>query len=1037
MATGYSFYGGKQGRTYHLVQHYDSIHAMVEAFQKGGSYTDANYNEYVIIDTIINKNNYSSPENGMIFRRGFNYDEKFNPQGIQLVNNTIRKEDTINGVKIYYDKVQDANGTFHYEFNEERFKTALTNFAQHPGGGAEYVGQIVGPQGESPELKLLKWDEFQKIYNDSNNAGNSKTLYVHELEAGKIEHNGTLQIQDNVRYGYCTIKDADGNVEGAVISFKIPYTVFEYTAESGSPYGPKINELISLPTSGVPGEYYKVGGKTYIWDTTAEKTVTIDKTTGVKTVTHGGAWVEATPWTAAYDEEAKRWKYTSLVREKAESKDHNYFKSYDITVPGGIRGTDVEKIAIDSTNKDQQYFYYKTRDYTHKLEGEESDQIKLGDYKVIAVHGITDNGHNAIYDAYKAGAAYKAGDIVSHPSLPSDIVMIATKGGASKGLSSIAKVVGSEIKDGDIIWRTIAKNYIPPDLLNVHYTAGEDDQIRIRVVDNLSWDEDGRLYVKYTDLNTRTYLGELQDIIGVTFDDSYPYFQNFVIHYNTYKRDGVSGNIVIDNTIEFTATTTDGKVVNKVWKLDDNGNVVGEKLELQYGTVKVTKYPTTDATGRIVEYIPEQIKFIQSIECDNDGGDTDGTITITYNTGEVIKPIQLHYYKNLWMENAPGEKNGTIYTKDNNSVINPIGQIKYFDKIELDNSGTPSDGTLTITDNTGKTKELGKLQYYKDIKIDNTAGAATNGDVTVTDNTNAETKIGHLKYVDTIKRDEETGLVTTTYNDTSEDNDLGYIKSLRDVNLDEDRKIAVTWSTKDNSQGDKSDADGYDVDILDLKITTPNKIWLDNEDDIDKEKKIKVNYNVGKHNSDNTESDNGIGDTQDIATHINYIVDACLYGDNLCLLWADPDYRENLTNYYKLTREGKLLETTDSSIQIYKWENLGPILEGNHIIGNFESLLDLRYKYPNGFGTDDVTKNRAGWVATVSKVAANGDTIVEIYAYDYIGDKGWYKIQDLSSSNINPHYTMLVAASQETENKPDHPDENLLNAGGYWFVVSQ
>ena len=39
----YSFYGGKQGRTYHLVEHYDSIHDMVLNFQDGGSYNDVNY----------------------------------------------------------------------------------------------------------------------------------------------------------------------------------------------------------------------------------------------------------------------------------------------------------------------------------------------------------------------------------------------------------------------------------------------------------------------------------------------------------------------------------------------------------------------------------------------------------------------------------------------------------------------------------------------------------------------------------------------------------------------------------------------------------------------------------------------------------------------------------------------------------------------------------------------------------------------------------------------------------------------------------
>jgi len=38
-----SFYGGKEGRTYNIVQRYDSVAQMAEAFSGGGAYTGANY----------------------------------------------------------------------------------------------------------------------------------------------------------------------------------------------------------------------------------------------------------------------------------------------------------------------------------------------------------------------------------------------------------------------------------------------------------------------------------------------------------------------------------------------------------------------------------------------------------------------------------------------------------------------------------------------------------------------------------------------------------------------------------------------------------------------------------------------------------------------------------------------------------------------------------------------------------------------------------------------------------------------------------
>ncbi len=69
-----SFYGGKQGRTYNIVQRYDSVTAMVEAFSGGGAYTDANYGQYVLIDTVLNSGR-SNQENGLLYRRGFDYND--------------------------------------------------------------------------------------------------------------------------------------------------------------------------------------------------------------------------------------------------------------------------------------------------------------------------------------------------------------------------------------------------------------------------------------------------------------------------------------------------------------------------------------------------------------------------------------------------------------------------------------------------------------------------------------------------------------------------------------------------------------------------------------------------------------------------------------------------------------------------------------------------------------------------------------------------------------------------------------------------
>ena len=38
-----SFYGGKQGRTYNIIKHFDSVYEMATAFNQGANYSDVNY----------------------------------------------------------------------------------------------------------------------------------------------------------------------------------------------------------------------------------------------------------------------------------------------------------------------------------------------------------------------------------------------------------------------------------------------------------------------------------------------------------------------------------------------------------------------------------------------------------------------------------------------------------------------------------------------------------------------------------------------------------------------------------------------------------------------------------------------------------------------------------------------------------------------------------------------------------------------------------------------------------------------------------
>lgn len=120
-----SYYGGKPGGAFIIVKSFTSIEDMATAFAKGPGYTDVNFDEYVLINT-VNKNN---PENGQIFRRGLDYKTK---DKIKNYKETV----TTNG------KVYD--------------ETSVVS------GGAIYIGTIVGPSGRAPLFNLGQYEELSK-----------------------------------------------------------------------------------------------------------------------------------------------------------------------------------------------------------------------------------------------------------------------------------------------------------------------------------------------------------------------------------------------------------------------------------------------------------------------------------------------------------------------------------------------------------------------------------------------------------------------------------------------------------------------------------------------------------------------------------------------------------------------------------------------------------------------------------------------------------------------------------------------------------
>lgn len=330
---------------------------MVQCFMKGGDSTDeVNYGEYVIIDTVDGLGEYTNPDNGKIFRRGMNYD---------------------------YDP--DNN----------------------PLAGAEYIGQITGPKGDSPEILMSTVEEI--IAEGGKNPPREYTVENQGLRPGKEvnEETGVVTYNDNIYYDWVTVRDKFGNITGSKIGFSFPYLVHEFTAAKRSPYyiegddipeGKRVGDLLPLDFSfinrtddkkhpyyrqfhfdipqGIKGDsqneleicYYKIRKGTELYETPD---------------------LTGDPITAAvdYDVDINTYKNIRLTQDHPLSY-------LPIVMPNGIT------LYAAFTDGWQAHLWYRETKYDENNYNL-GDFIDIGDYRTIENIGLSEDGWLTVF--YKAG----------------------------------------------------------------------------------------------------------------------------------------------------------------------------------------------------------------------------------------------------------------------------------------------------------------------------------------------------------------------------------------------------------------------------------------------------------------------------------------------------------------------------------------------------------------------------------------------------------------------------------------------------------
>lgn len=276
----YSFYGGRPGNSFVIVTTYKSVDDMIKEFKKGPEYTAVHYNEYVLINT-PNKND---SDNGKIFRRGYDY-----------------KNDL---------------------------------------GGAEQIGQIVGPAGPAPNLQVKSIGDIDDVQMPQGSvkkpAGNAEepeqigswSISNNGLIPGKYsDENNNSVYNDTINWKSFTIRKSDNSESTAYVGLQIPYPVIEFETSLIEPY----------------------------------------------------------------DQENK-YKDTSDAT-RIDDGSHPFYEKWHIKIPEGIKGDSFENLYIEKDQNDGfDHLYYKIKKYDENKNGVSIEPVDLGAFNIIKDISINEEG---------------------------------------------------------------------------------------------------------------------------------------------------------------------------------------------------------------------------------------------------------------------------------------------------------------------------------------------------------------------------------------------------------------------------------------------------------------------------------------------------------------------------------------------------------------------------------------------------------------------------------------------------------------------
>lgn len=636
-----SFYGGRRGASFIIAKSFKTEEEMIKEFAKGGQYKAVNYDEYVIIDT-ENKNDIT---NGKIYRRGYDY-----------TNNM---------------------------------------------GGAEYIGQIVGPAGLGPHAEIIEKSEVNKKYIESEATGDKLdyrygkgTLDIQTNDLvpgakGEVNNRTFDDDTDKIHWEYFSLRDDQQLESTCYIGYQVPYTVFDFFTKAVDPYDAQGNyaDMTAITRQALSEEhpFYEQ------WEVSVPKGVKGDMINNFKLYTPGTAEtmadVDGTQHSLAAGKTVLVYDYWTYDNKKDGEKVRLYLGEYEVIDDITI-GADGTVTIIYKSNRDNTVF---------------NKRIQWIDSITLTQEGLFTVNYNNGAAPYKTNLVWVRDLALAEDGtitltynnketidINTDYKLTWIKDIALANSGELTVTYNNEkgTEQLNIIQWVVSSSYnAEKGELTFTYNTGKTETYEYKYIGDVSLDAQGNFIVKD---NTGAILLDT-DIIFPTKVELVDGYQlvvtanNGTVLLNEHLKWVEDLEVAADGLI--TLTFNDGTTEN----LDNKIKWIVSTNTDEHGVITITwnDGSTTQATGTA--------KWIDDIAlADN------GKFTITYNDGQ--NPVELNTIK--WLTGSSYNNENQTLTFTYNTGLTETYEYKYISNVNLTDTGV-----FTVVDNSG-TEILNKIIEY-------------------------------------------------------------------------------------------------------------------------------------------------------------------------------------------------------------------------------------------------------------------------------------------------------------------------------------